>query len=63
MIVLSRRSVLLAMMGLLMGLGIVDAAQAQSLDQKVLGLLSNQCQGLGFGVFARRFQVPSATGE
>jgi uncharacterized protein YhjY with autotransporter beta-barrel domain len=46
--VLSWRSVLLAMMGLLMVLRIVDVAQAQSLDQKVLSLLQSQCAGLGF---------------
>ena len=50
MTVLSRRSVLLTMMGLLMVLGIVDAAQAQSLDQKVVGLLNSSCAGLGFNV-------------
>lgn len=42
-----RGSALCLTVGIFMILGMVDAAHAQSLDQKVLSLLSNQCRGLG----------------
>jgi hypothetical protein len=60
MMVLLRRSVLLAMMGLSMGLGIVEVVLAQSLDQKVLSLLAQGCFGLGFNT-AGPINAPNPT--